>query len=61
MDVQYECDNAFPNPKCVPEPFPGEKSIEYRYKYEYKKFDLKYKHWRQSLGQCFSCQERAGR
>ena len=26
IDIQYECDNAFPNLKCVPEPFFLEKS-----------------------------------
>jgi len=26
MDIQYECDNAFPNLKCVPDPFLKEKA-----------------------------------
>jgi len=25
MDMQYECDNVFPNLKCVPEFFPRKK------------------------------------
>jgi len=31
MDVQYECDNAFPNLKCVTEPLFLEKSTLYTY------------------------------
>jgi len=28
MDMQYKCDNAFPNLKCVPEPYFLEKNTE---------------------------------
>ena len=35
MDMQYECDNVFPNLKCVLEPFFLEKSTIYIYIYMY--------------------------